>query len=1123
MSTVARWLEQLGLGRYTGPFAENDIDDEVLVDLSEGDLERLGVSSLGHRKKLLKAIAALRTRAGQDAATTTPSAHVPTDASAAERRQLTVMFCDLVGSTELSQRLDPEDLRELITVCQLAWQRAIERYGGFVARYMGDGVLAYFGFPQAHEDDAERALHAALDLVASMAEVNSRATRTDLALSVRVGVATGLAVVGDVVGEGASKESPVVGETPNLAARLQGSAEPDTVVVNDLVQQLGGDTFACEDLGPRRLKGIAEPVHAWRVVGRRAAQSRFAAGHAGCLTPLVGREHELGLLLERWEQAKTGEGQVLVLSGEAGVGKSRVSQTLHRRLGAGAHVCSGYQCSPHHSHSALYPLLTRIERDAGFEPDDAPAVRLQKLEHLHESAPGATERYVPTMAALLSVPTDGRYPNVDLSTRRQREQMLRMLAAYIAELGRGQPLLVLFEDVHWADATSLELLEIVIEQVQRCSVFLLVTTRPEFESPWTSHTHVTSLTLNRLSRRWVASMVRSIAQPRPLSDAVVTQVVAKSDGNPLFAEELTRSVLESGSASASADLSPGEAALSLDIPATLHDSLMARLDRVPMAREVAQCAAVIGREFSREFLAAVVPLSKHELATALGQLVEAEVVFKRGASADDLYIFKHALVRDAAYESLLKRRRRDLHLQIAHVLRDRMKKHSSIGFELIAHHFTQAHAYPEAIEYWQKAGARAAERCANREAAEHFRHGIGLLAEVEDTVDSRRQELSMQVSLGSVLESTQGFAAPGVGEAHRRAQALCEQLGDTEQLTRALYGLAHFHMVRAELITACRIGERCLDLANELQDPGYLVDARLVLGGSLGHRGQLDAARKHLEGGLAQYGADRHTAYTSRLALDTDVFGRSFLGHVFWLLGYSSRAREQLSDAVAVATAHDDPFSTARAWAYSTMLCQFMYEVEETMQSAAQTIVICEEHHFEYYVAWGQLMHAWAADQLGGDSDATTELQAALARLLRTGAGLRRSYYLALLAQSYGAHGRTAEGLSLVAQGLEDVAQTDERWAEPELYRTRGLLLLKAKASALDDAEQSLRRAVRCAETQGALSLQLRATVDLAQLIGEQGRRAEAQEILGGCYNQFTEGLDTVDLKAAKRTLEGLA
>src|SRR5438034_540641 len=752
MKGIAEWLASLGLSEYAQRFAENAIDLSVLRDLTEQDLKDLGVL-LGHRRKILRAVVEL------DGVTATE----PALRTEAERRHLTVMICDLVGSTGLSARLDPEDMRAVIDAYHAACARITRNYDGFLAEFRGDGILAYFGYPLAHEDDAERTVRAGLDILAAVGRLETRAAEP---LAVRIGVATGVVVIGDLSREGALREHAVVGETPNLAARLQTLAEPGSIVVAASTRRLLGDLFRLRDLGRHEVKGIAEPVAAWAVEGMSPSESRFEAVRTARLTDLIGREDEIDFLLERQRLAWKGEGQIMLISGEPGIGKSRLAAALAERIAGEPHTRLRYQCSPYHTNSALRPFIAQLERAAGFTADETSEQRLDKLEAVLAMGASQVQAVAPLFAALLAIPFGDRYLPLALSPTQHRRRTLAALLDQFEGLARQQPILLSFEDAHWADATSLELLDLTVERVRQLPVLALFTFRPEFEPPWVGLPNVGSLTLGRLSSNDVENMVARVTAGRVLPVEVMKQIVSKTDGNPLFVEELTKTVLETGILVEDAEVYRLEGPLPpLAIPETLQDSLMARLDRLAPVREIAQLGAAIGREFSYSLVRALVGRDETALKHGLAQLEQAGLVFRRGEPPEAVYSFKHALVRDAAYESVLKSRRHQLHGQIARALEERFAEIVASQPEIVAHHFTEAGLVEPAIDYWLKAGQQAARRSANAEALNHFARGLDLLPKIDDPMLRNKSELQLQTSLGNALRATKGWSIDSVKHA----------------------------------------------------------------------------------------------------------------------------------------------------------------------------------------------------------------------------------------------------------------------------------------------------------------------------------------------------------------------
>ena len=733
--TIAGWLEGLGLADYAERFAENRIDISVLSELSDQDLKELGVV-LGDRRKMLRAI---RELVAVEPVEDRPAPEPAPKPDAAERRQLTVMFCDLVGSTAMSARLDPEDMRAIIGAYHKCCASLIAANGGFVAKYMGDGVLAYFGYPQAHEHDAERAVRAGLAIVEAAPKLQTVAG----ALHVRVGIATGIVVVGDLLGSGEAQERGVVGETPNLAARLQAIAEPDMVVIAEGTRRLLGNLFELQDLGTKDLKGIAGPARAWAAMRASSAESRFEALHASGLAALVGREEEFELLLRRWTEANSGEGQVVLLSGEAGIGKSRLTAALLERLASEQHTRLRYFCSPQHTDSAFYPIIGQMERAAGLTRDDAPRAKLDKLDAV--LAPTSTPiEDAALFAEMLSLPNDGRYPALDLDPPRRRQRTLEALVSQMGALTRQNPVLMIFEDAHWTDPTSLEAFGRMVDRIAGLGALLIVTFRPEFQPPWIGRPHVTALTINRLIRREIDAMIDRVAGDKLLPASLRQDIVERTDGIPLFVEEMTKAVLEAegeGEARRTVAAVPSPA---LAVPASLHASLMARLDRLGPAKELAQIGAAIGREFSHALLASVARKPEAELRSALDRLIAAGLLFRQGAPPHATYLFKHALVQDAAYGTLLREPRRALHARIAEAIESQFAEIAENQPELLARHCNEAGLIENAARLWGKAGQRSLARSALVEGVDQLSRALAQIAALPTTPALRRERINFK-------------------------------------------------------------------------------------------------------------------------------------------------------------------------------------------------------------------------------------------------------------------------------------------------------------------------------------------------------------------------------------------
>ncbi len=1033
-------------------------------------------------------------------------------AFSAERRHLTVLFCDLVGSTALASRLDPEDLRDIITAYHRCVAEVVRRLDGFVAKYMGDGVLVYFGYPQAHEDDAERAVQAGLALVEAFGQLP-----TPEHLQVRIGIGTGLVVVGDLVGSGDAQERGVVGETPNLAARLQAMAEPNTVVIGPWTRRLLGALFEYRDLGPVAVKGYAEPVQAYQVLRPSTVESRFEARRpASGEAPLVGREEEAEFLLRRWQQAKSGEGRVALLSGEPGIGKSCLAAAVQERLQNEPHIRLRYFCSVHHTDSALHPTIAQLERAAGFEREDTPETKLDKLTAMLAPASPPQEDGV-LLAELLSLPTEGRFLPLQLTPRRKKEKTLEALLRQLDGLARQSPVLMLFEDVHWIDPSSRELLDLAVERVQRLRVLLVVTFRPEFEPPWTGQAHVTLLALNRLDRHEGAALVRRVVGNRMLPSDVVEEIAERTDGVPLFIEELTKAVLEAGSGSTGAALSR-VASTVLTVPATLHASLMARLDRLgPAAKEVAQVGAVIGREFAYELLAAVAQTNETKLRAALDQLVAAGLVFCRGTPPHATFLFKHALVQDAAYSTLLRGKRQELHAQVVRVLEEQLPEAAEAQPELLAHHCARAGLLERAIDYYARAGQRAVARSAMAEAVAQLAKGLELLASLPDDALHQRQELELQVARGRALIAAQGYPAPAVGETYARARALCEQLGRPPQIVPVLYGQYVHHLLRGPLRLARDFAAEMLQLGEEGGDVVVTATGHRACGTAGFHLGDLSAARVHLEQALARFDPAHRPSYDSLAVQDARVTVLSYLSLDLFCLGSLDHAR--LRNEAAVKEAHDlrHTYSLVHALTQTCWVDWALRSREELQARADAVIAVSAEQGFPYNLAVGTIFRGWALARSGQDAEGIALLQDGLAAFRATGAVQFVPFFLVLLADAQGRAKQPDQGLGHAAEAERLLAETEDRWAEAELHRVRGELLCAGQDVA--GAERCYCQAVGVARRQGARFWELRAAISLARLWRDQGKPEEARDLLAPIHGWFTEGFDTPDLIEANAVL----
>jgi class 3 adenylate cyclase/tetratricopeptide (TPR) repeat protein len=1107
---VTGWLRSLGLQQYADAFRDNAVDAEVLLELTADDLRDLGVTLIGHRRKLLAAITALRAEKGSPApapeASAGSAARLGVDA---ERRQLTVLFCDLVGSTALSARSDPEDLREVIGAYHGCVADTVARFEGFVAKYMGDGVLVYFGYPQAHEDDAERAVRAGLALIQAVGRLDGREP-----LQARVGIASGLVVVGDLIGTGAAQERGVVGETPNLAARLQTLAAPATLLIAEPTRRQIGGLFELDDLGTQNLAGFPEPQRVWRVIAEAGVANRFEALRSGA-TPLVGREEELELLERRWRQAKDGEGRVVLVSGEPGIGKSRLTAELARRIKTEPHIRLRYFCAPHHQDSALYPFIVQLERAASFAREDSPEDRLGKLGAL--LGPSAQDRdEIELFAELLSLPS--RAGELGLSSQRKREKLFEALLHQLEALARQRPVLMAFEDAHWIDPTSRELMDLTVARVARLPVLLVITFRPEFQPPWVGQPHVTMLALNRLAQRQVTALVLGVAGNAPLGSDIVEEIADRTDGVPLFVEELTKAVLERAEqenrVAAVLAASPVPA---LAVPATLHASLIARLDRIgAAAKEVAQIGAVLGREFGYDLIRRLVP--RPDLDAALAQLTEAGLLFCHGQPPQSSYLFKHALVQDAAYGTLLRSRRQELHAGVAAVLERDFADLVERQPELLAHHLTSAGEAERAVDEWLKAGEYAARRLAHVEAIRHFERGLSELAELPAGPDRDRREIELQLARGLCFFMLTGFTAPEAAEAYARARELAERHGDARQRFMALYGLWQSANGAGNIVECRGLSQRLQGLTAEHADNHMQLQAHHSAWATSLFAGEVIAAREHAEAGRRLYDPERHR-FDWQLygGHDAGACSRYIGAQAEWLLGRSEHALALAREALEMADRIAHPFSQAIALQYNAMLHLDRGEPEAALERIAAAEAIAAEQRLGFVVE-PTLVRGAALTALGDRKEGMAVLRDGLTR---PGASRIRCFGLAKLADALIEQGKYDAALAAAREGLKTVEHTGHAQWEAELRRAEALALHGLKE--LQEGEAMFRVALAVARRQQARGYELRAATSLARLWGEQGRRAEARDLLAPVYGGFTEGFETADLKVAKALLSELA
>ena len=1101
MQQIADWLEKLGLGQYAQRFAENDINFAILPDLTDQDLKELGVASLGHRRQLLRAMTELK--GGETGAPKPATEHVApvTPHDSAERRQVTVMFSDLVGSTALSGRMDPEDLREVISAYQKCVAETVQRFGGFVAKYMGDGVLVYFGYPYAHEDDAERAVRAGLELVAAVSNL-----KTHAALRTRVGIATGLVVVGDLIGSGASQEQAIVGETPNLAARLQGIAEPNGVLIAESTRKLLGSLFELEDLGARELKGISGPVRAWVAVRPASVEGRFEAFHASALTELVGREEELELLMRRWSKAKTGEGQVALLSGEPGIGKSRLTAALLERVASEPHTRLRYFCSPQRTDSALFPIISQMERAAGFTHEDTPRAKLDKLDALLAMSFMPRED-AGLLAEMLSVSNDGRYPTLELAPQQRRQKTLEALTAQMEALSHQKHVLMIFEDAHWADPTSLEAFGRAVDRIRTLGALLIVTYRPEFEPPWIGRPHVTAVILNRLGERESAAIIDSVTGNKVLPANVRRDIIERTDGIPLFVEEMTKAVLEAeteGKGQQTAARVPPRAQA---VPASLHASLMARLDRLGLAKELAQIGAAIGREFSHSLLDAVVRKSPAELQSALDRLIEAGLLFRQGVPPHATYLFKHALVQDAAYGTLLRDARRALHARIADTIENQFAKIAENQPEVLARHCTEAGMLGKAARLWGQAGQRSLDRSALLEAVELLSRAVTQMASLPATPALCREEIRLQVALVTPLMQVKGHAAPETKAAAERAHLLIEEaqargepLEDPLLLFSVLYSfwVAAHGAFNGDIMRA--LAAQFLALAEKQETTAPLMIGHRIMGISSLINGRISEGREHFDQALALYDPAEHRQLATRFGVDARASILSYRSWALWSLGYPKAALADIDNTLK------DARDIGQA---ATLMYVLLHASWPQLWSgnyiAANTLVdevaaLADQKGAMHWQSLAMIARGCLFAMTGEASNAVHMIPAGITENLSTGATLWMSLNISYLTRAYAELGQFDNARNSIAEAMTAIETTKERWCEAEIHRMAGEIALHSPERNAAKAQDYFERSLAVARQQQAKSWELRASMSMARLWRDQGKPQQARELLAPVY-----------------------
>lgn len=1044
-----------------------------------------------------------------------------TDNPEAERRQLTVLFSDLVESTALAEKLDPEDLSELFSAYRSACNHVIKRFDGYIAQYQGDGNLVYFGYPHAHEDDVERAVRTGLGIVETVTQLNAAPEWKNIRLAVRVGIATGLVVMRDRIVEWNSKERFIVGQTLNLAARIQQFAKPNGVVITPRVRRHLRGLFEYKDLGVQRLKGFSYPLRIWHVLKAEQVASRFEAAHPTRLSPTVNRKEEIAILLRCWQKAKQSEGQVVLLAGASGIGKSHIIEALMERIIQEPHTRFRFQCSPYFSNTAFYPVINQFERVAGFQRDDSAEHKLHKLAQMLDGSVKNLATTVPLFAALLSIPTGNQYPPLDVSPQRQKELMFSALREQLDYYQRHKPTLIICEDLHWIDPSSQELLSLLVAWTSTARSIVFLTSRDSFPTSWIEQRHVTLLALNRLTSQESKSLAKNITSGKALPESVLQELVSKSDGVPLFIEELTKATIYTGLLHEHSDHYELKGSLSVAaIPSTLQDSLTARLDQLSPAKAVAQTASAIGREFSYDLLATVMPLSKTKLLQALNQLIKAEVIFYFGTPPETMYVFKHALLQSAAYDSMVRSKRRLLHRDIGEAIEKHFPEILRKEPELVAHHFSAAGLPGKAVDYWLRAGQASSERSAYVEATRHLEEGLQVLASLPTSPERDQRELALRIALGPALIFTKGAGTQEVEQVYRQSLELCSRLPESSLHFAAYWGWwrisGNFRIMRER-------AHQLLILSERLHDPGLRLQAHHCQWAVLFHLGDYAGCRTHIEKGLSLYSSGDYRNHASIFGgHDPQVCAYGEQGQALWLLGFPVQAREWVQKALAWAEQLRHSGSIVHALDMTLLVYRYCCEVKLVQAQAERMIQFSEAHGLCDEWAKGTLFRGWAYAMTGQHEKGIAGIQQGLTALSETGTKEDFPIYFDMLADAYQRAGDTEQALSTLAEALIQIKHTKSRYWEAEIHRHRGALLLALPTQAVTEAEACLTKALEIAQRQKAKSLELRAVMSLTELRRQQGQSHQARSMLQSTYRWFTEGFDTVDLKNAATLLSEL-
>lgn len=1137
-------LRRRGQVSYRALKRQFEIDDEYLADLRYELIEVLKFA-IDHDQTILvwnaeqnyvsslaQSDASLETFNPKINRNNQPAPWLKTEA---ERRQLTVMFCDLVESSQLAEKLDPEDLRDVFLAYQELCANAIASAEGYIARYLGDGVLIYFGYPQAHEDDARRAVSSGLRILEALKRLNPKMMKKwGERLSIRIGIHTGLVIIGEMGVKEAPDPMAIVGETPNIAARLQSVAQPNTLVISAATHNLVKGFFEYQTLEKQQLKGISKPMSVFQVVRESTAKNRFEVAEKSGLTPFVNRTSETALLSQTWDAVIAGQTRAILLQGEAGMGKSRLVWEIKKNIIQSQEVwLTDVQGSPYYRNSAFYPITELLKRFTfKFAQEDTDAEKLVKIELFLTQFSLALEKFVPLFASVLSIPFEAKYPPLNLTPERQKQKTIEAFMEVCLVIAARQPVLLVIEDLHWMDASTLDVISYFLEHIRDHRLLMLLTCRPEFTSPWPDHPHLHFLKLNSLGQKEIQVLVEQTAQERLLPGAVIQQIVQKTDGIPLFVEELTKNVLESDVADLAFPQRLGnEAAVSLAIPTSLHDSLIERLDRLSVVKEVAQLSATLGREFDYEFLEEVSQWNQATLRNGLNQLVEAGLLYQEGTPPFASYQFKHALIQDAAYQSLVKIRRQFYHQRIADTLERHQDDQRLTRPELLAYHFTEAGLFQQAIEYWLQAGQRDLEQAANSEAISHLIRGLELLDDIPEGHQRDQLELKIQLGLAPAYMAINGWAAQEVEHTCLRAQELSEKVGDPQSLSGALWGLWTNYFLRGQLDPAKDTALQVYQLATETDQRLLRIIACHAVGYTNHSRGEYEDSKTYAEQGIALYQADIENAIVRMFQFSSTIAMRMFSATSLWMLGYPEQASRQIEQAFVLVRDLDHTPSTAYALALGCFFHHYLRDFQWVKQQSERLLQLSLDEGFLLWPSFATTLHGWALVNEGNLEQGLVEMQQGIESFAQTNSAINYPHMIAMLAEGLIKTGQLTDALDALEKGIQQAVARNEHHMEPELYRLKAEVFLQQAIAVegahqsllLKQAEESYGDAIGIAQRQQALMLEVRATVGLSQLQQMQGRRQEAYSLLNNVYRQCSEGWDSPDLLRARAALDDLA